>query len=183
VRNNYNVLSTLLWAVSMGGLSAVLAAAQNKVQGVRGLLLIEPVLNLAAVYAGTGGTDFSSDINTSYGITGSGNSTYSNKTYGHDPCLKPGNAFRNVPMRFYHSASDLVVGKTQNTDTFRAIIANYCRESVVVPTSGTHGDPSNFVPSENVAFAARCFKDPATGYAETQPHRRGRPLSLQRGRW
>jgi hypothetical protein len=86
-------------------------------------------------------------------------------------------------MRFYASGSDTVVGKAQNTDVTKAIVNTYCRESTVIATTGNHGDPSNFVPSEYVAFAARCFRDVATGFSETIPKRVLRSVALQKGRW
>lgn len=183
MRDNYNVSNVLIWAQSMGGLTGLLLLAQNKVKGVVGWLGTYPMVNLSAADNGTGGTNYATDINTAFGITGVGISTYANKTYGNDPCLLPGSAFRNVPMRFYASASDTVVGKTQNTDTLRALIAEYCRESTVVVCSGTHGDPSHFVASEYTAFAARCFANPAAGYKEERPWHRTRQLSLAKMRY
>lgn len=183
VRANYNVLGVLIWSQSMGGLSGALSLTQNKIAGVVGWLGTYPLINLAAAYAGTGGTNFSSSINTAFGITGSGIYTYANQTYGLDAALKPGNKFGNVPMRFYASASDVTVGKTQNTDVLKALVADYCRESTVVVCTGVHGDTSHFVPSEYVAFAQRCFADPVTGYSEPVPARRTRPIAMQKRRW
>jgi fermentation-respiration switch protein FrsA (DUF1100 family) len=149
VRTNYNVSNVCVWSQSMGGLDGLMAIAQNKVRAV-GWLGTYPVTNLANLYGlGT----YASAINTAHGITGSAPATYANRTFRLDPNLLQGLSWRNVPMRFYSSAGDTVVPKTQNTDLFKTLINGSARESVVVATTGDHGDPSNFVPSEYVAFS------------------------------
>lgn len=160
VRDNYNVSGVAIWAQSMGGLTGLMAVTQNKIPGLVGLLATYPICSLSANYTTAGGTNYSSYINTCFGITGSGIATYANKTYGNDPILKPASAFRHLPMRFYASASDTVVLKSVHTDVMQAIVAGSCRESDIVVCSGTHGDSSHFDPTSYLAFFARCFATP-----------------------
>jgi hypothetical protein len=158
VASNYKINHVLFWGQSMGGLDSLLALSQNKIPGVCGWLGTYPVCSLADLYS-LG--EFTSAINTAYGITGSGSATYENLTYGNDPALKWGSAFRSVPMRFYSSYSDTVVPRAQNTDILAALVASSCRESTVVTTTGNHGDPSNFQTSDYLAFWARCIANVA----------------------
>jgi hypothetical protein len=157
VRANYNVVNVAIWSQSMGGLTGLLLLAQNKVRGCVGWLGTYPITSLNAAYTGAGAASFTSSINTAYGITGIGNSTYANKTYGHDPLLMNAIAFRNVPMRFYASTGDTVVLKSANTDLFQALISTSCRENVIVACTGDHGDPSHFDATSYVDFFDRCF--------------------------
>lgn len=157
VRANYNVKGVALWGQSMGGLDALSVVAQGKIP-VLGALLAYPVCNLANLYS-LGG--FTSAINTAYGITGTGNATYANLTYGMDPVLKPASAFRDTPMRFYASAGDTTVPKANNTDALIAIVGASRAEASLVVCSGNHGDASHFVPSEYVAFFDRVFRSRA----------------------
>lgn len=162
IRANYNVKNVALWSQSMGGLDGLSVLAQGKIKLV-GWLGTYPVCNLANLYGlGT----YAGAINTAFGITGSGNATYANLTYGQDPALKKGFAWRHVPMRFYASTGDTVVPRAQNTDVLAAVVAGSCRESVVVPCTGEHGDPSHFIASEYLAFFDRCFSKPV---ADGQP--------------
>ena len=162
VRDNYNVKNVALWSQSMGGLDGLSALAQGKVKAV-GWLGTYPVCNLANLYSlGT----YTSAINTAYGITGIGNATYANLTWGNDPALMRGFSWRHVPMRFYASSGDTVVPKANNTDVLAALVAGSCRESAVVACTGNHGDPSHFDAASYLAFFARCF---ATPVAQGQP--------------
>lgn len=163
VRANYNVKNVALWGQSMGGLDGLSVLAQAKIKLV-GILLTYPVVSLANLYS-LGGT-YAAGIDGAYGITGIGNATYSNLTYGQDPALKKGFSYRHVPIRMYASASDTVVPKAQNTDVLAAAVAGSCRESTVVVCTGNHGDATHFQPSDYVAFFDRCF---ATVVADGQP--------------
>lgn len=157
VRTNYNVANVVLWGQSMGGLSALGAAAQNKVRGVVGLLLTYPVCSLADLYSrGT----YTGNINTAYSITGIGLSTYANMTYGSDPLAMNPIAFRGVPVRVYASNGDTVVPKSTNADALETLIASSSRSFTMVACSGNHGDASHFVASEYVAFVAACLASP-----------------------
>ncbi len=156
VRDNYNVAGVAIWSQSMGGLAGLSALMQGKVKAL-GWLGTYPVCSLANLYSlGT----YTSAINTAYGITGSGNATYANKTYGLDPATRDGFSWRHVPMRFYASAGDTVVPKANNTDVLAALVAGCCREADVVVCTGNHGDASHFQPSDTLSFFDRCFATP-----------------------
>lgn len=153
LRTNYNVKGVALWGQSMGGLDALSVITQGKI-AVVGALLTYPVCSLANLYGlGT----YTSAINTAYGITGTGIATYSNKTYGMDPALKPANAFKDMPMRFYASSGDTVVPKSANTDVMRSIVASTRTEAEIIVCTGEHGDASHFQASDYLAFFGRCF--------------------------
>lgn len=153
VRSNYNVKGMAMWSQSMGGLTGLQVVTQGNVDLV-GWLGTYPVCNLANLYSlGT----YVSQINTAYGITGSGLLTYANQTNGHDPVLKSAKAYKDIPMRFYASPSDTVVPKANNADALSAIVANSRSEAVTVVCSGNHGDASHFQPSDYAAFFNRCF--------------------------
>jgi hypothetical protein len=159
LQDNYNISGFAIWSQSMGGLAGLQAITQNKVPKLRGWLGTYPMCSLAANY-GVSGWNFTTQINTAFGITGTGNATYANKTYGHDPSLKPAVAFKHLPMRFYASPSDSLVIKTQHTNVLQAIVAGSCRESDIVVCTGDHGDASHFQPTDYVSFFGRCFGTP-----------------------
>lgn len=150
----YNLSYTIFLSQSMGGLTGLLCLAQNEVPGVIAWAGIYPAVNLGAIY--TEGT-FASAIDTAYSCT---STTYDAKTYGHDPCLKWGKAFRNAPMRFYASPDDVTIVKSTNTDVFQAIISSSCSESTIVECTGAHGNPSHFQPADLVAFYERALANP-----------------------
>lgn len=160
IRNNYNVRAVAVWSQSMGGMGGLQTISQNKVDAC-GWLGTYPVCNLANLYSLS---VYTADINTTFGITGVGNATYSNKTHGADPVLKPARAYKKIPFRFYASAGDTTVPKVNNTDQLQAIVLASKQEAVTVVCTGNHGDPSHFVPSEYLAFFQRCFASaiPAT---------------------
>lgn len=150
----YNISYTLFLSQSMGGLTGLLSLSQNKIPGVIAWAGIYPACNLTAINAA--GT-FTSSIATAYDCD-SGSFAY--KTYGHDPCLKWGKAFRGVPMRFYASAGDTSINKSSNADYFQALISTSCSESVIQVCTGNHGDPSHFQPTDLVAFYERALANP-----------------------
>lgn len=152
----YNLSNTLFLSQSMGGYTGLLTLAQNEVPKVIAWAGIYPACNLAAVYAAG---SFTSAINTAYSCDAN---TYAAKTFGHDPCLKWGKAFRGVPMRFYASESDTTIVKDDNTDKFQPIITTSCSESTIVLCTGNHGDPSHFQPSDLVAFYERALANPVS---------------------
>jgi acetyl esterase/lipase len=166
--SHYNIADVLLIGQSMGGLDSLLSLSEGKIPAVRGWLGVYPVCNLANLYTNAG---FTGLINTAFGITGTGTLTYANLTFGHDPLLKWGNVFRNVPMRFYASAADTLVPKSSNADLLAALVLGSTRENSVVVCSGNHGDPSHFQASDWLAFAQRCFATPiktSGGYGGTK---------------
>lgn len=169
MRANYNVSNVCVWSQSMGGLAGLMTLTQ--LSTVIGWLGTYPICSLSAAYNGTGGTDFSSNINTAFGITGTGGNTYALLTSGFDPLLRNAFDYGTVPMRFYASPSDTVVGKTQNSDAFHSWISSTRRESTVVACTGNHGDPSHFQPSDYAAFFARCFTNPANSRSSSSGFR------------
>lgn len=164
--DNYNISRTILWSQSMGGLAGLMAITQNKIPNLVGWLGTYPMCSLSANYTVFGGTDFSASINSAYGISGIGNSTYANKTYGQDPALKQGTAFRHLPMRFYASAGDTVVKKSTHTDVLQPIVSSSARESEVVVCTGDHGNASHFQPTDYLAFFARCLASPVATFGQ-----------------
>ena len=164
LRDNYNVKGVGLWSQSAGGPSGLSSLVQAKIKGIVGWLGTYPVCNLANMISlGT----YASAINTAYGITGVGSATYANKTYGLEPVARVASDYRNIPMRFYASLSDTVVPGAQHSTLLQAIVAATRREATLVACSGTHGDPSHFVPSEYVAFFDRCFAAPVAATTRT----------------
>lgn len=151
LRDNYNIKGIGVWSHSMGGLAGLNVVAHGHFK-VFGWLGTAPVCSLSSMTSGFGGA-----INSAYGVTGSGIYTYDNQTYGFDPALRHGSAYRETPMRFYASSGDTIVGKTSNTDVLAELVGNTRREAEVVVCSGDHSDPSHFKPAEYVAFFDRCF--------------------------
>ena len=179
VRANYNVGKVALWGQSMGGLSALSAVAQGKIN-VTGALLTYPVCSLSSMTSGA----FSTALNTAHGVTGSGIYTYANQTNGMDPVLKPASAYRDVPMRFYASAGDTVVVKATNTDALVSTVSGSRIECDVVVCTGDHGDPSHFIPADYAAFFNRCFRSRSNTVTITLRDESGSPMpSLSGIRW
>lgn len=153
VKLKFNPSGFAVWGQSMGGFSAA-NIINNSIFPCKGALFTYPMLNL--LYEHTSG-GYISSIDTAYGITGTSPNTYAEKTSGKDPCIYGGSSYSGIRMRFYASSSDTAVSKSNNTDTFAAIVGSYVPESTVVVCSGDHGDSSHFVPSEYVSFFGRCF--------------------------
>lgn len=154
VDDRYDISYVLLLSQSMGGLTGLSCLSQHKVPNIIAWAGIYPACNLGAIYdAGS----FTSAINTAYSCS---STTYAAKTNGMDPALKWGLAFRLVPMRFYASAGDTSIDKSDNSDTFAALIATSAPEAEVVVCSGNHGDPSHFQPADLVAFYERALAAP-----------------------
>jgi fermentation-respiration switch protein FrsA (DUF1100 family) len=59
---------------------------------------------------------------------------------------------RGLPMRFWASPADTVVPKAQNTDLCAASATADGGRVTVTPTTGDHGDPSNFDADGLVGF-------------------------------
>lgn len=165
VRANYNVAKVCIWSKSMGGLAGLSALASGRIKCV-GWLGTYPATNLSNLYGiGT----YTGQINTAYGISGTGLATYTNRTYGRDPALLQGLSFLHIPMRFYASTGDTVVPRANNTDVLAALVAGSCRESVVVACTGDHGDASHFDATSYAAFFARCFATPVASAGSLGP--------------
>lgn len=142
----YIVTKVIFISQSMGGMSG-LNCIQNGTIPVAGWVGIYPACNLAWCYA----NGFTAAINTAYGISGD----YAAKTAGYDPVLLDGTHF-TTRMRFYASASDTTVSKTNNSDAMATVVNGHAAENTVVVCSGNHGDPSHFQPSDVIAFIKRC---------------------------
>lgn len=147
---------TLLLSQSMGGMSGLLTAAARPF-AIAGWAGIYPVCNLADCYTNP---TFETQINTAYNIPGGG--TYAEQTAGHDPVLLSASAFAGLRMRFYASASDTIVSKTNNSDAMATLVDATATENDVVVCSGDHGDTSHFQPADLIAFFNRCW--PGNGY-------------------
>lgn len=140
---------------SMGSLPA-LSAVASKTIPIKGYLGIYPVCSLLYFYESTYSSGaFPTMIKSAYGIAGDG-SDYAAKTTGYDPMLVTASKYAGVRMRFYASASDLVVGKSENSDAMATLVTGYATEFEVIACSGNHGDPSHFQPTDYVDFLNRC---------------------------
>jgi hypothetical protein len=141
---------------SMGSLPALNMVA-SKVIPTKGYLGIYPVCSLQYFYDSTYSSGaFPAMIRAAYGIAGDG-SDYVSKTAGYDPLLRNADSFNGIRMRFYASANDTVVGKTENSDAMNTLLTGHVIETEVVVCTGTHGDPSHFQPADYVSFLNRCI--------------------------
>ena len=82
---NFRLRETLLWSVSMGGLSGLSAVKDKRIPNIKGWAGIAPVCNLASMFDNNTGT-FAAAIRTAYGIAADG-SDYAALTSGNDPVL------------------------------------------------------------------------------------------------
>lgn len=132
---------------SMGGMATLNAIAQGKVnpKAVVGLF---PACNLAVSYPFYQYTDA---INASYGITV--DNPYSIAAKGHDPIhdIDPA-IYQSIPFKIWASSDDHYVPKIDNTDAFRDRINGIGGNVTVVSSTGDHGDPSNYQPTDIVNF-------------------------------
>lgn len=158
---NYAPAKTALMSQSMGGLTGLLTASAG-FAGLCGWFGIYPVCNLSAMFANNAGT-YAGAIRSAYSIAADG-SDYSTKTSGHDPVLLTASTFNRLPMRFWHSSGDTVVGKTANSDQMQTLVSGSKQESTVIATTGDHGDASNFNPTAVSDFLDRCFVDRSIGH-------------------
>lgn len=156
---NYAPTKTAIFSQSMGGCTGLLTAALG---GYVAWFGIYPACSLASMFASNAGT-YAGQIRTAFGIAANG-SDYSTKTAGFDPALLSGSAFVRLPMRFWASAGDTVVGKTANTDAMRTVVASSKAESDVTVCTGDHGDTSHFNPQEVSDFLARAFVARSSAY-------------------
>lgn len=153
VRDHYAVGPVIIMSESFGGVSGLLTIAKRTVPNIVGWLGWYPVTNLAALYAAN--PTLKTGIDAAYNIPAGG--TYAVQTAGFDPATYAGSDFRGMRMRTYGSTGDTAVNVASNAQSFIAQVAPYAIEAVHVTTSGDHGDPSNFVPSEVLAFVNRCI--------------------------
>lgn len=146
IQDNYYIVME-----SMGGTVALnsivhLPALQGRTKAIIG---IYPAINLESLY--TNDTGLKADIATAYGI--SSDSEFQTKTDGYDAMNdNDGTIFKYIPMKFWASSGDTVVPKVNNSDAFATKINALGGSVEVIATTGNHGDASNFVPSDVVAF-------------------------------
>jgi hypothetical protein len=85
-----------------------------------------------------GAAEFTTTINTAYGITGTAPNDYATLTAGHDPLLMAGTAFRGVPVKMYAATDDYQVFKDQNADKLLTLVAPFSPDATVVSMTGGH---------------------------------------------
>jgi len=142
IRDRFALGPVVMWGGSMGGLAALLTVAEGRIPGIVALMLNQPVCNLAYVYA----NGFTAGVKAAYGIASDG-SDYATKTAGHDPMLKPGTAYRGLPVWVSYSAGDTAVPPAQNATPFLNLVRPYARSITEYVGTGNHSDPSMFVPA------------------------------------
>ena len=158
---NYAPTKTAIFSQSMGGCTGLLAASTG-FTGLCAWFGICPVCSLSSMFAANAGT-YAGAIRTAYGIAGDG-SDYASKTSGFDPALKSASLFNRLPMRFWSSSGDTVVGKTTNSDAMATLVSGSKAESTNVACTGDHGDTSHFDPQGVSDFLARAFVARSSAY-------------------
>lgn len=132
---------TVLIGQSMGGLMSLRAISQ--IEGISHWYGIYPVCDLQAIYdSGL----FVSSMNTAY----SGDFS-SNKT-GCDPLLFPIEQYSGKKFRGTGSPGDTLVSTAENLDALVTRITGTALSVSKLTTTGDHGDPSNFIPSDMISF-------------------------------
>lgn len=166
---NYRCRSTLLWGTSMGGLSSLLAIADDRIPRVKGWLGILPVCDLANMFGGNSGT-YAAGIRTAYGIAANG-SDYATLTDGHDPVLlEDVSAFANIGFMSISSPDDTVVDEAENSTAMHALVASVVFENNHLHTTGDHGSLNSYAVmlANAPAFFTRCLAIPeGTGGTNT----------------
>ncbi len=160
LRSTYNILGIVILAGSMGGFSSLLCAINGTYSDLLGMYLVYPGCSLANIWNNGFGQspDLSGSIASAYGI--SNGSQYAANTSGHDPLLYAASSFPRVPYRFIHSYSDVTIPRVENTDALQTLLRTRSpgvSESDTVTSTGVHGDASNLVPADLLAFVRRCI--------------------------
>lgn len=146
---NYTITRVCAWSQSMGGLAGLNGVLDGTIP-YKGWLGSYPVCNLWWMYT----NGWNHVIDAAYGINGT---PYAVATAGHDPVLHAANTYNGLRMRFYASAGDISVSKTDNSDQMAALVTGHATECDVVACTGTHGDPSHFQAADYLAFFNRCI--------------------------
>lgn len=152
VRDNYAIGATVFYANSMGSIEALLSLAERRIPSIAAYAATSPTANLASVYVDGSATasseaqalgqgEFTTIINTAYGITGTAPTDYATLTAGHDPLLKTGSAFRGVPVKMYAATDDYQVLKDKNADPLIALIVPFSPDASVTAMTGGHSTP------------------------------------------
>lgn len=147
----YRIAKIVHWGVSMGGLAALSLVANQTVRA-DGLMLVYPVIDLAHMQANS---YLQSGINDAY-VANNGN--FATKSAGYDPMQRTTSLYLGIPMRFYASAADTIVPKTNHTDAFRTKIAATTAEYGLQVCTGDHGDTSHFQTQDAADFVTRCWR-------------------------
>ncbi len=134
LRDRFTLGPVVLYGNSMGGLESLLTLAERRIPGIACWVGTVPGTNLAASHANAA---FTGTIRTAYGIAGDG-SDYTAKTSGHDPQLKPGYAFRGLPMWVLVATDDTAIVPADNWNQFEAVVQPYAAEYVRVNATGGH---------------------------------------------
>jgi hypothetical protein len=132
VAGRNHVDGVMYLAVSMGGLSGLVALARRVVPDVRAFAGIYPVTNLGYAYFDSDA--FSPRIEAAYRAP---------PTPSQDPMSLDPADFAGVPMLFWASYGDTRVPRVDNTDAFLRRLGHPPNVRVIT-TTGEHGDPSNF---------------------------------------
>lgn len=149
----YSFPKTVVFAQSMGGVGGLnLMLSKSYVKGWYG---IYPACNLAYCFSGQGSATFTADIKAAYGIASDG-SDYASKTAGFDPLLASTSGYATKRIRCTASYDDLIVSRANNADALNTLVSGIALEMNVVTSTGNHGDASNFIPSDVLAFVDRC---------------------------
>ncbi len=142
--SSYNVTGTVLWGASMGGLAAATLTANGSITGLRGVLLMVPVLSLASMYADN--PAYRTEIDTAYSASSGQGATVA-AAANCDPYLRTTSLFAGIPFRMSASDGDTVVNKAHNMDAFAGKITGVTQVTTQT-TTGDHGDASNWVWSD-----------------------------------
>jgi len=110
---------------------------------------IYPACNLSNMYAGGTGP-FYQDIQSDYDFSSPDGHTAT--TAGYDLMLLPASDFATSPILMWASHSDTSVMRSQNEDPFAPRVNAAGGNATIIPSSGNHGDASNFNPQAVVAF-------------------------------
>ncbi|APW37647.1 hypothetical protein RD110_10960 [Rhodoferax koreense] len=127
---------------SMGGLTSLRALAQYS--GITNWYGIYPVCNLAYMQASS---SFTSAINTAFG----GAPGFAANVADCDPMQFSTSQYGGKNMRMTASASDTIVSKANNSDLLVTKVTGTAASVVLTTHTGTHGDPSAFIPADVVA--------------------------------
>lgn len=153
LRDHYAIGAVLLLGASAGVLTALTTLRQRRVPGIAGLYSMYGATNLRYQYDNN--PTQAAAIEAAYGFTGSAN--FNSATVGYDPMQAPAWIFRGIPMRFSASPDDTTVDMANNTTAFASKVGPYSPEASVLQGTGAHGDPSQTVLADVLAFFRRAL--------------------------
>lgn len=155
----------MVYGVSMGGCAALnfLLDAKATPVPVLACALNSGATNFQYVYDNN--STLRPAMRTAYGLGAvlSSDSTYvaavDTADGGHDPQKQTAAEFPTIPFRFYASAGDVTVDKTNDTDLFNAKLtaASWVPEHIVVTFSGAHVAAASYQPADCVSFFQRAL--------------------------